>query len=125
MKKILAGFILGVIAFAGVGYAITVNPASAVTADSENTAFTIPYRDANGAFSMGALTATSISVSAQAGPLNLQAKTKAEFDALTPAIGDMYRCSDCTEKLICIATGTALSDFQRVDSTTIGCGTGE
>ena len=109
MKKVLVAFILGLIAATGIGYAITVNPASAVTADSANTALTIPYRDANGAFSMGALTATSVSVSAQAGPVNFQAKTKAQFDAIVPAIGDMYRCSDCTEKLVCIATGTAIS----------------
>ena len=120
MKKILAGFILGVLAFAGVGYAITVNPASAVTADSEDTPLTIPYRDANGAFKVD-----SITITAQAAPVNLQAKTKAEFDALTPAIGDMYRCSDCTEKLVCIGTGTTLSGFQRMDSATIGCGTDE
>lgn len=125
MKKALVAFFIGLMTATGIGYAVTVNPASAVTADSDNTALTIPYRDANGAFSMGALTATSVSATAQAGPVNFQAKTKAQFDALTPAIGDMYRCSDCTEKLVCIATGTALSDFQRMDSPTVGCGTNE
>lgn len=52
MKKILFGFILGAVAFAGIGYAITVNPASAVTADSAATPLTIPYRDSTGSFAM-------------------------------------------------------------------------
>lgn len=41
--------LLGVV---GVGFAITVNPASSVTADSAATPLTIPYRDANGSFAM-------------------------------------------------------------------------
>ena len=118
----LAALILSI---AVAGYAIRVNPGSQASGDSANTAETLVYRDTNGAFSAGAITATSISVSAQASPMKLQARTKAQFSAITPALGDMYRCSDCTEKLICIATGTALGDFQRSDSETIGCGTGE
>ncbi len=39
-------------------WAVTVNPASQVTADSANTALTIPYRDASGNFAAGTITAT-------------------------------------------------------------------
>ena len=116
MKKIIFGFVLGVMAFAGIGYAITVNPASAVTADSNNTALTIPYRDANGQ-------TEGASFSSAFTPF---ARTKAQFDAITPtAAGQVYFCSDCTEKLLCVSTGTTISGFQRSDSESIGCGTGE
>lgn len=60
------------------------------------------------------------------GPFVPLSKTKAQFDTLDPVIaGEVYFCSDCTEKLLCVSTGTAAAQFQRVDSTTIGCGTGE
>lgn len=61
MKKfLLAALIIAGLAYAG--HAISTNPASNVTADSANTALTIPYRDSNGAFAMGALTATTITL---------------------------------------------------------------
>ena len=62
-----------------------------------------------------------------------QIKTKAEFDALTPAFGDTYYCSDCTIPYdICTATGTDLSGFRAVMNSLStgslvprGCGTNE
>jgi hypothetical protein len=121
MKKILFGFILGAIAFAGLGYAITVNPASAVTADSAATPLTIPYRDSAGAFDAG-----SLSNSLQAAPIDTWNRTKAQFDAITPVRkGQVYFCTDCAEAMLCVSTGTSLSMFQRVDSPTEGCGSGD
>lgn len=40
-------------------------------------------------------------------------KAKADFDALTPALGDTYLCSDCTVPYdICVATGAVLNGFR-------------
>lgn len=50
MKNI--GIIVLILGLAKSALAITVNPASMVTADSHATALTIPYRDANGQFEM-------------------------------------------------------------------------
>lgn len=124
MKNTVIAFIVGLIMATGIGYAITVNPASAVTADSANTGLTIPYRDTSGAFAMGALAATSVVASAQVGPVRTYSRTKAAFDALVPTVvGEIYFCSDCSTPNLCISTGTAISQFLRVDSTTAGCGT--
>lgn len=120
MKKILFGFVLGVIAFAGISYAITVNPASNVTADSAATAFTIPYRDSSAAIAVGSLTNAL-----QATPISHWSRTKAQFDAITPAQkGDVYFCTDCTVPNLCVSTGTHISDFVRADLGTAGCGSG-
>lgn len=120
---------LVVLGLVGVGYAITVNPASSVTAASAATGLTIPYRDANGDFAMGALTASGAAISGTTsltGKFVPFARTKAQFNAITPAAaGEVYFCSDCTAKNLCVSTGTTLSGFLRVDSTTIGCGTNE
>lgn len=62
MKNLfLALFAIGCLAIGS--RSISTNPASNVTADSANTALTIPYRDSNGAFAMGALTATTLTLS--------------------------------------------------------------
>lgn len=125
MKKfLLAVVFLESLAF--YGYTITVNPASSVTADSAATPLTIPYRDANGDFAMSSLTVASLTNSAQAGPVGTWSRTKAQFDAITPAAaGEIYFCSNCTVPNICVSTGTALSDFVRADDGTKGCGSGE
>jgi hypothetical protein len=60
-------------------------------------------------------------------------KTKAEFDALTPALGDTYYCSDCTVPMdICTGTAPVLSGFRAVINSLStgalvprGCGTDE
>lgn len=59
------------------------------------------------------------------GRLALWSRTKAQFDALTPdVIGELVYCSDCSVKNVCIATGTAVSQWMRQDLSTAGCGTG-
>lgn len=64
-------------------------------------------------------------------------KTKAQFDATTPMLGDMYLCSDCTVPYdICAATAASLGSFRATLNSAIntvvpgtlvpkGCGTGE
>jgi len=48
-------------------------------------------------------------------------KTKAEIHAITPALGDVYVCSDCTNTYtLCSGTGTAINDFREVGTAT-GC----
>ena len=124
MKKLLVAFVLGLLAATGIGYAITVNPASNVTADSDNTAGTIVLRDTSGNFAASAITATSIVASAQVGAVRSWSRTKAQFDVLVPtAVGEVYFCSNCSTPNLCVSTGTAASQFLRVDSTSAGCGT--
>ena len=135
MKKvlILAALILTI---ATIGYTITVNPASSVTADSAATGLTIPYRDANADFAVNNLTATTITPTsgalaissvATSGYVTIANKPKTFFDAATPtAVGQSYLCSDCTITYqLCIATGTAKAQFRASHSATLGCGTSE
>jgi len=64
MKKIIS--IAGMLFFAAaVAHAISVNPASNVLADSANTAQTIAYRDTNGDFVVGIVTATTVNATTQ------------------------------------------------------------
>jgi len=59
------------------------------------------------------------------GRMALWSRTRAQIDALTPdVIGEMVYCSDCSVKNVCISTGTAVSQWMRMDLATAGCGTG-
>ncbi len=87
MKKIIAAFFVGLMFATGIGYAITVNPASAVTADSAATALTIPYRDANGAFSAGVVTVTGVITS---GPLQLATLTTTQLSLRADPDGSTF-----------------------------------
>lgn len=108
MKYIIAAFLL--IGASAIALEVEINP----VAGTNETALT-----------PASVTATG-DVKTTGGAFVPYARTKAQFSAMTPsAAGLVYWCSDCTEKLLCVSTGTALSDFQRVDSPTAGCGTGE
>lgn len=105
MKHI--GFIVGmfVVAFtASQLYAITVNPASNVTADSAATGLTIPYRDTAAGFAVD--------------HINLGSKTIAQLLAITSDIGDIRFCSDCSPAKVVVATGTAAGNFADVNGGT-------
>lgn len=58
-------------------------------------------------------------------------KTKAQFDAATPTVGQAALCSNCTAAYsLCIGTAATLSSWARVqtgtvDTTKIGCGTNQ
>lgn len=55
------------------------------------------------------------------GSLRPAIKTKAAIHAITPALGDVYVCSDCTNSYtLCVGTGTAINDFREVGTAT-GC----
>ncbi len=58
--KLFLSLLSVILAWSCNSWAITVNPASMVTADSANTALTIPYRDASGDFAAGTVTVTAI-----------------------------------------------------------------
>lgn len=93
--------------------AITVNPASNVTADSSNTAGTIVLRDLSGNFSAGTITASSL---APTGPTAPASKTMTQLRAIVPAAGDVYFCNNCTGAVgatgkIVVATGTSAGNF--------------
>jgi hypothetical protein len=45
------------------------------------------------------------------GKLGLAVKTKAELALITPAVGDVYFCSDTTPARIAVATGTSAGNF--------------
>ena len=96
MFKRISMFVLGALLGASVGKvaAITVNPASSVTADSAATALTIPYRDANGDFSINALSAASVSASSSTAsgviPLKIRgAYNSAQISLLSASVGEM------------------------------------
>lgn len=96
---------------------VTTNPASNVTADSQNTAGTIPLRD-----SSAQMEGLKFSTAFQ--PL---VRTKAQIDVLVPAYGagSILVCSDCTIAYsLCNATGTLAAQWARAGSSTVGCGTG-
>lgn len=116
MKRTVTAFIIGLIFATGIGYAITINPASNALADSVNTALTIIYRDANAQIE-------GLKFSTGFTPL---IRTKAQFDALTGlSVGQTYLCSDCTIPYsVCVATGTGLSMTKVSHSATVGCGSG-
>ena len=70
-----------------------------------------------------------------AGYFQLLQRTKAQLDAVTPAVGDQVLCSDCTVPYdLCVATGATLSGFRATINSAIntavtgtlvakGCGT--
>ena len=56
---------------------------------------------------------TGLSVSA--GPLQPTQKTKAQLAAITPAVGDVYVCSDCTLTYdLVVGTGAVVNGFREV-----------
>lgn len=135
MKKMLIAFVLGLIAATGIGYALTVNPTSNVLGDSDNTATTLVYRDTNGDFAAGTITATTVSAALSAttitvssatvtNSLKMGLRTKAQFDVTAAAVGTTYLCSDCTIAYsLCVATGTGAAQWKVTHSATVGCGT--
>lgn len=70
------------------------------------------------------------------GALRPSIKTKAQFDTITPVLGDSYLCSDCAVPYdLCVATGATISGFRATINSAInttipgtlvpkGCGTG-
>lgn len=108
---------LGLVAFIIVGLlyanlqAITVNPASNVTADSANTGLTIIYRDSNGDFSSRDVSVRSIIPSnTTSSRLHLVALTTTQLLTTVPAaIGDFYAAvndNGDTLQHICVSSGT-------------------
>jgi len=129
MKNKLIVFCLGVVAasliVAGLvetGKAVTVNPASAVTADSANTALTIPYRDASGNFAAGTITANVTSVD---GGLTVPTYSSTSLRLITPTyIAEDFWIITASGKLggRCVSTGTALGQVA-ISSTVFGANT--
>lgn len=116
---IIAAF---VICLAWVGLkALTVNPASAVMGDSANTATTLVYRDTNGDFAAGTITATKI---VSSGSIQPNVYTKTQIDTLVPGIqGQIIVCSNCTVPyVLCTSTGILAAQYVAM-KTGSGCGT--
>ena len=129
MKRLFVALV--VVALAATGYAITVNPASNVTADSEATAFTIPYRDASGNFSVGTLTGGVLAVGANdvvtssaatsSASLSIDgAYTTAEIQAKTPVRAGML-VYNATLNNLCISTGTTIQGYKLAGTATTTC----
>lgn len=55
------------------------------------------------------------------GAMTLFSRTQAQLEALTPAVGDLYYCSDCSDGPLCIGTSTVLGDFVIVGTGMIKC----
>ena len=121
MKKgiLLAVFVM---ALAGIGWGITVNPASNALADSEATALTIIYRDANGDAAINNLTAAAITTSGNiattaatvavstsatsANSMTLRgAFSSTELNTLVGSLGDL--AINVTFPAVCYSTGGA------------------
>lgn len=109
MKK--NSLIIGLLLLIGVAIAgaITVNPASSVTADSAATGLTIPYRDSNGDFAASTLTLAALVVNGQIDTLS---RTVAQAQVLAPiAAGAVIYCSNCSPAKILVGTGTAAGEW--------------
>lgn len=113
MKKILG--VLGVLCLIGIyAHAIQVNPMSNVLADSANTAQTIAYRDTNGDFVVGIVTATTVNatsgvrISSAATAVVLMnfvgAYSDSELATKTAALGQIV--FNTTLYAVCAASGT-------------------
>lgn len=51
-------------------------------------------------------------------------RTRAQIDTLAAgAVGEYVHCSDCTLIGLCVSTGTAASQWRKIESSTLGCGT--
>lgn len=104
MKKL--ALVITLLVIAGIGYAVTTNPASAVTADSEATALTIPYRDNNGG-------------GFKVGPLGLFVQTVAQLAARSDAAGAVALMSDFGPGYaICISTAANVHSYVYASTTT-------
>jgi hypothetical protein len=108
MKYLVFAVAVVVVALVSGLSALTMNPASNALADSADTAQTIVVRDGSGNFA-----ANTVSLD---GPLQPKSKTLAQLQALVPAAGDVYFCSNCTGSLgatgkILVATGTSAGNF--------------
>ena len=59
------------------------------------------------------------------GAFSPQARTKAQIDLMTPvAVGEYIDCTDCTLPGLCRSSGTAVAQWRKVESSTLGCGSG-
>jgi hypothetical protein len=121
MKRIGLTVIASILA--SVAYAITTNPASNVTADSDNTAFTIPYRDSSGNFVAGTISAKiSASSSTTSGfTITLEgAYTTAQIQAKTPtAAGQLVYNSTLAN--VCVSTGATIQGYKLVGTASTAC----
>lgn len=122
MKKIVLAVLVGIITVA-VAHSITVNPASSVTADSEGTAFTIPYRDANGDFAAGTIAAKVSASSSTTSVFTITlegAYTTPQIQGKTPsAAGQLVYNS--TLKNVCVSTGTTVQGYKLIGTTATAC----
>ena len=117
MKRMIVALIVGLLAATG-AYAITVNPASNVTADSEATANTILLRDSSGNSAVNALTATTLTATAASlsvssnttGSIQFDfrgAYTSAQIALLTAVEGDVV--FNVTTGAVCPSSATSAS----------------
>ncbi len=109
------GIVVAMFLMAGIAAAVAVNPTSNVLADSANTASSIVYRDSNGAFSAGAITATSIT---NTGQILLQVATTTQLVTIVPsAVGALISVQLLTSGspgssfTLCEGSGTAAGQW--------------
>lgn len=104
-------------------YGISVNPASNVTADSANTAQTIIYRDTNGDFAAGTITATTLAADALSitAPTPIYFRTSTQLATLAPAASG-YLVINISRPALCISTGTNAGAWVIVSSKTAAGG---
>ena len=55
------------------------------------------------------------------GPIRFYSRTQAQIEALTPALGDTYYCSDCTVTSVCISSAAKVMSWVSMVTPTTAC----
>ena len=98
-----------------VGTNLTGVPAAAILAGSLGSgAFTV-----TGAFNATTSISAASALAVTAGPFQPYQRNKAQLHAITPAVGDVYSCSDCTNTYtLVVGTGAVVNGFREVGTAT-------
>ncbi len=120
LMSIVAVFAIG---YAVAAFAISGNPQSNVLYDSANTASNLVMRDANGAFSAGAITATSVT---NTGQQLLQLATTMQLLTVVPigagATISVQLNTPTVTYSVCVASGTGAGAWVYPSTTTVSAG---
>lgn len=133
MKKLVLGVAAAGALLAGIGHfapvsatalrTLVLNVLTATTATvttlTVSTTLTMPNSTVTTAkIAAGAVDSTKLAT------VFFDLKTKAQFDASTPTVGQAALCSNCTIPYqLCTASAAVLSGWRAAHSATVGCGT--
>jgi len=77
----------------------------------------------SGTFSttVGITGATSLSSATVTDAFVIGSRTQAQIEAITPVVGQMYICTDCTATTICISSAAAVMSWIGLESFDVAC----